>query len=191
MALRKNYYHCEIFFQKSSYFISYSSDTQALITATLARYFSHLNFINRSENTDNLILHSNMNLAKVQLIITEFSQQLCPTSHISVYLYGNQQSTRSICHPQTTDRRYFTVTRTEFSWKVLNSPGQISVKFQTRNSDAKQHHFFFFLYMWSLIVFIPLQISLKAFSVPFFLTWSCQAEFSGRSLLNTSNNMSK
>lgn len=168
MALRKNYYHCEIFFQKSSYFISYSSDTQALITATLAHYFSHLNFINRSENTDNLILHSNMNLAKVQLIITEFSQQLCPTCHISIYLYGNQQSTRSICHPQTTDRRYFTVTRTEFSWKVLNSPGQISVKFQTRNSDVKQHHFFFFCICGHSQFSYLYRLSLKAFSVLFF-----------------------
>lgn len=169
-GFKKKYYHCKIFFQKSSYFISYNSDTQVLITATLAHYFSHLNFINRSENTDNLILHSNMHLAKVQLIIAEFSQQLCPTCHISVYLYGNQQSTRSICHPQTTDRRYFTVTRTEFSWKVLNSPGEMSVKSQTRNSDAKQHHFFF-LYMWSLIVFIPLQIiKFQGFLSSFFLT---------------------
>lgn len=38
------YYHWETYFHKPSYFISYHSDTQALISATLAHYFSHLNF---------------------------------------------------------------------------------------------------------------------------------------------------
>lgn len=41
-GFKKKYYHWEIYFQKSSYFISYRSDTQALITAILAHYFSHL-----------------------------------------------------------------------------------------------------------------------------------------------------
>lgn len=131
MALRKKFYHCEISFQKSSYFIRYSSDTQALITATLAHYFSHLNLTLSIDQRIQIILFC------TATCIWQRCSSLSASSHnglsqLCLSLWQSAELTER-CHPQTyslcRDKRCFTVPGTEFSCKVLNSPGQISVKF--------------------------------------------------------------
>lgn len=74
-GFKKKYYHCEISFQKSSYFISYSSDTQALITATLAHYFSHLNLTLSIDQRIQIILFC------IATCIWQRCSSLSPSSH--------------------------------------------------------------------------------------------------------------
>lgn len=137
----KKYYHCEISFQKPSYFIGYSSDTRALITATLAHYISHLNLTLSIDQRIELILFC------IATCIWQRCSSLSVSSHngsapLVTSLFISTAISRALPCPDL-----LTVHRDEMVHSSWNTIQLQSPKFTWSDFCEildKRHHFFFF-----------------------------------------------
>lgn len=157
------YYHREIYFNKPSDFINYCSDTQALISATLAHYFSYLDFTLSIDQRIPIILFW------ITTCIWQRYSSPSQSSHSasappvkSVFISAEISRAKQSTYSETGDCKWtdvFTVTAAEYRSEELHWSDVCEIL-------NKMHQLFgwlFFSYMWSLTVFILLQIiKLKA-----------------------------
>lgn len=144
-------------------------------------------FINRSENTDNVILR-NRHLAKVYLIISKFSQYLHLTCHIYIYPCGNQSkpgSGQQITLGTASGEKMLTqLQQLKLFWPLIWSDFcEILDKLQHLSGFGG-----FFICGHSLFSSVYRKLNWKLSSDT---TWPRQAEFSRSSTWSISNNMSK